>query len=75
MMIYKCIKPYKNVMPGTYWAARDSHYMFQKIESPSGLGRIFIYLPPNILREYFIKLKEQRKENTNGYQTRTGNFD
>ncbi len=67
MMIYKCIKPYKNVMPGTYWAARDSHYMFQKIESPSSLERIFAYLPPNILKEYSTELKEQRKENTNGY--------
>lgn len=75
MVIYKCIKPYENVMPGTYWAAHRNHYMFQKIESPSGLKRTFAYLPPKVLKEYFIELIERRKENTNGYQTRTGNFD
>ena len=58
MKIYKCIKEYKHAMPGTYWAAHENHHMFQKIESPSGFTRTFIYLTPYILERYFVELQE-----------------
>ena len=62
MIIYKCIKLYQNIMPGTYWAAHENHHMFQKIESPSGLERVFKYFPQYILDEYFIRLVEEKNE-------------
>lgn len=56
--IYKCIKSYQDVQIGTYWVARLNHFVFQKIESPSGIEKTYKHISPYELKTYFIKLKE-----------------
>lgn len=60
MKIYKCIKECSYATVGSYWAAKEGHYMFQRVESPSGTERTFIYLTPHILEKYFIELTERK---------------
>lgn len=58
LKIYKCIKSYDDVQIGTYWVTRPNHFMFQKIDCPSGITKTYKYITPNQLTKYFIQLKE-----------------
>ena len=61
LKIYKCVKPYEDIYLGTYWVASPYHYMFQKVEYSSKSSQTFRYIPPFILKEYFVELKPERK--------------
>ena len=61
LKIYKCIKNYNDIRVESYWAAQPNHYIFQKIEIPSGLKHVFKYIPSRDLKRYFVELKENKK--------------
>ena len=56
--IYKCVESYGDIQVGTYWVARTNHFVFQKIEYPSGIEKVYKHISPYELKKYFIKLKE-----------------
>lgn len=49
---YICVRPYKNIRPGTCWYSRPYHYMFRQMGYDE-----YQYITPYELKKYFIEVK------------------